>query len=145
MTNAFDMSKIHVNMLDTGSYYFSVSGNRNEPNTQGFKHVINDIDFYRHYYKLFLPSEDLLDKNAKISVQKKLLGCCVEKSYNSMICLGPKCYAGIDDKSERCKAKGINLNKNPNIKYDSYLNVLDNSTVIEGVHTGFQIKKNKIK
>ena len=107
MTNALDMSKIHVNILDTDCYYFSVSGNPNEPNTQGFKHIIKDIDFYIHYYKLFLSDEDLLDKNTKISDQKKLLGCCVEKSYNSMICLGPKCYAGIDDKVRDVKLKEL--------------------------------------
>jgi hypothetical protein len=101
------------------------------------------------------------NKNNKLEInsdEKKLMGCCVEKSYDSMVCLGPKYYTGIVDSykhfskknlyrpwvDEVNKVKGISIKKNYNISFQKYLNVLDKSTIEHGIHTGFQIKDNQM-
>jgi hypothetical protein len=61
-----------------------------------------------------------------------------------MICLGPKCYTGIINQDETKRVKGVSLKKNINITFNSYLNVLDNKSIEVGIHTGFQMKDNKM-
>ena len=79
----------------------------------------------------------------------------VEKEYDSMICLGPKCYSGIKGDKKVIdsvaktnfvcvtKGKGVDMKKN-SITSNDYLNVLDNMTTVKGVHTGFQLKNGQM-
>jgi hypothetical protein len=147
INKALDMDTIHITTLDTDSIYFAVAGNPNKESNQGFEYVIKDKKFYDENVNLFLPNDELQKSDnrlIKINDEMKLLGCAIEKHYDSMICLGPKCYTGIINKDETKRVKGVSLKKNKNITFNSYLNVLDNKSIEVGIHTGFQMKDNKM-
>ena len=110
-----DLTKLHVTSLDTDSCYFALSS---EPTERPFENIVTDKELYEKYYPLFFPT------TGSIEDQKKLLGCMVEKEYDSMICLGPKCYSGIKGEKKVIdsvsktnfvcvtKGKGVDMKKN---------------------------------
>ena len=138
---AFDMDRIHVTHLDTDSCYFAIAGNPLLDSSQLFDYVINDQKFYDENIYKFLPNP----KIKTIADEKKLLGCCVEKTYTSLIALAPKCYSGFDVKDDKqtIKMKGVDPRKNE-MFFNTNLNVLDNMSVEKGIHTGLQMKSDGV-
>jgi len=141
-SKCIDMEKVHITHGDTDSIYFAVAGNPNENIKQLFDYVIKDKKFYNEHMYKFLPNPEKQkseDKNVRIADEKKLNGCCIEKTYTELIALGPKCYAG----DEVCKIKGVSLNKNKYI-IDDYRKVLNEQVIVTGIHTGFQLKNGNL-
>ena len=55
-----DCDRFHINTIETDSIYISISGNINEPNTQGIKYIIKDQEYYDKYAYLFFHNPPLI-------------------------------------------------------------------------------------
>jgi hypothetical protein len=87
---SLDMLKIHFIEGDIGSLYYAISGNPDEDCYQGFKHVIEDEEFYnKNVYKWI--SNPTLPKEEQTRDKKKLQGVNFEKEVYIMFAIAPKC------------------------------------------------------
>jgi hypothetical protein len=57
MERCLDVNKFHYVEGDTDSLYFAISGDKNEDNKQGFKHIITDEKFSNENVYKWLPSD----------------------------------------------------------------------------------------
>lgn len=138
LCKALDMNRIHVNTIETDSYYFSIAGDINEGIEQGFKHVIKDERFYNENIYKFMPNPMIND----VYDSKKILGCCVEKVGECQIALCPKCYTlyNLDGLTKSLKLKGVSLKKN-NIKASDYREVIDEGIIKHGKNINLQLNQ----
>ncbi|WP_458455092.1 hypothetical protein [Methanobrevibacter sp.] len=157
MVKCLDMTKLHFAEGDTDSAYWAVSGKCNEDGsidyTQGFKHVILNEDFYNEHVHKWLPynfyttdGRTAVPENAsnldKIAHEKKLLGCAIEKQGLNLVALGPKCYTTWNNENTyKCKVKGVSLSTNKHITFQSYIEVIQKETTVEGTNYLLQYKK----
>jgi hypothetical protein len=150
MYKCLDMTRIHFVEGDTDSMYFAISGNSEEDNNQGFKHVIKNKEFYnKHIYK-FLPSNFYSETSkptfkSKIAQQlfdKKLGGLAIEKHCDSMIALAPKMYSCINDENTpiESRVKGVRTAiKEKEIKPEHYIEAIQDKKVLEGSVSNLQL------
>jgi hypothetical protein len=57
MEKCLDVNKFHYVEGDKDSLYFAISGDKNEDNNQGFKHIITDEKLYNENVYKWLPSD----------------------------------------------------------------------------------------
>jgi hypothetical protein len=148
MYKCLDMSKIQFVEGDTDSAYFAIAGNPNEPNTQGFKHVILDHEFYNKHIYEWAPSDFyssdssnpvFTSKLEQLQFDKKLLGLAIEKQSDSMVALAPKVYTCFNsEKTISTRSKGVNPKQNPT-SADDYIKVLEEESVKTGANTNLQL------
>jgi hypothetical protein len=147
-----DRNKIHFIEGDTDSMYWAVSGNLDEPNTQGFKHIIKDHDFYNKNVYKFLPADFYSSDNSnpkfdtqleKDLFRKKLGGLELEKQSDGMTALASKLYTtynvdNINLSPVSVHAKGVKLSQN-NLKSEYFQDVLNKRTLMKGVNNNLQL------
>ena len=156
MNKCLDMNKIHFVEGDTDSQYWAVAGDLYDSDKQGFKYVINDEQFYNENVFKWLPYDFFCtdekyrpqfntDKE-RMSHEKKLLGCAIEKQGLNIVALGPKCYTtwGTTENNEKqisLKVKGVNKNTNKHLNYKSYCEVIAEEKTINGTNYLLQFKQ----
>jgi DNA polymerase elongation subunit (family B) len=152
MYKCLDKTRFHFIEGDTDSMYFAISGNSEEDNNQGFKHIISDENFYNNNVYKFLPSnfysttqkptfQTKLDKQL---FDKKLGGLEIEKHCDSMIALAPKMYSCINDKNKpvEIRVKGVSTKvQKKEITPDHYIEAIQDKKVLEGSVNNLQLVK----
>jgi hypothetical protein len=132
--------------------YFAISGNSEEDNNQGFKHIISDEKFYNDNVYKFLPSNfysttakpEFTNKLDKQLFDKKLGGLEIEKHCDSMIALAPKMYSCINDKNKpvEIRVKGVSTKvQKKEITPDHYIEAIQDKKVLEGSVNNLQLVK----
>jgi hypothetical protein len=138
-----DMLKIHFIEGDTDSLYYVISGNPDEDNHQGFKHVIKDEVFYNEkVYKRF--TNPTLPKEEETGDKKKLLGVSFEKEGYIMFVIAPKCYilksSKVENDESVKKMKGVSFRLKDSIELESYKSCLEQSSnPVMGINRGFMV------
>jgi hypothetical protein len=135
MYKCLNMNRVHFIEGDTDSSYWAISGNPDKDYHQRFQYVIENKYYYNHYYLQWFPNP-----LGGVEDEKKLLGLTIEKEGEGMIALAPKCYCfftSLKDKITR-KAKGVQINRNPDINLDSYKSVLINNNMLFATNVGFR-------
>ncbi len=154
MYKCLDMNRIHFIEGDTDSAYWAIAGDPNDDNTQAFKHVIKDHEFYNENIFKFAPSDFYCSDETKRPVlktaaeikahEKKLLGLAIEKQGDNMVALCPKCYTSWNDDNGKItvkatKCKGVSIKQNP-LKHEDYCNIINFGTTKLGRNTNLQCK-----
>ncbi len=158
MYKCLDMNRIHFIEGDTDSAYWAIAGDPNDDNTQAFKHVIKDHDFYNEHIFKWAPSDFYCSDESKRPVlttpaeikahEKKLLGLAIEKQGDNMVALCPKCYTSWNDDNGKItvkatKCKGVSIKQNP-LKHTDYCDIINNNTTKLGRNTNLQCKYGKM-
>ncbi len=154
MYKCLDMDKLHFIEGDTDSAYWAVSGDSSDDNTQAFKHVIKDYQFYNENIFKFAPSDffcsdeskrPVLSSKAEIKAhEKKLLGLAIEKQGDNMVALCPKCYTSWNEtdgviQTKAIKCKGVSIKQNP-LSHLDYCDIIFKGETKKGHNTGLQCK-----
>ncbi len=154
MNRCLDMERIHFIEGDTDSIYIAVAGDPSLGREQGLQAVIKDHDFYNEHIFKFAPYDFYCSDESKRPTcdtprlrkahEKKLMGLAVEKTFDSMVALCPKCYTGwLEDEStgvitvKATKCKGINIRQNP-LKHTDYCDIIFKGGVKDGTNTGIR-------
>jgi hypothetical protein len=143
-----DMNKIHFIEGDTDSMYWAIAGNLDEDYKQGFKHVIKDENFYNDNIYEFAPNSFYSTNNSnpkfsskldEMKFNKKILGLTIEKQFESMIALAPKCYTCFNaDETQATRSKGVNTRQN-RLCHTDYISVLDSKNTKAGTNINLQL------
>jgi hypothetical protein len=155
MYKCLDMTKIHFVEGDTDSMYFAISGNCEEDNKQGFKHVIKDEKFYNDNVYKFFPHSFYSTNNSNPKFKtgleekefdKKLGGVELEKQCDAMIALAPKMYSCLNiDESEfktlTTHVKGVSKYVQSKITPNDFVDMFNKQNIIEGTTIQFQLVK----
>jgi hypothetical protein len=148
------MTRVQVVEGDTDSLYFAIAGDPNLPNSQGFRAVIKDQDFYNQHIYEWATSDFFTSDNSnptfnspreRSAFDKKLLGLAIEKQSDSMIAHAPKVYCAFDEdgSTHSRKVKGVSLRQN-NITTDDYKSVLIERTTKKGQNTNLNLHKGQM-
>jgi hypothetical protein len=132
--------------------YWAVAGNIDEPNTQGFKHIIKDHNFYNKNVYKFLPASFYSSDNSKPKFEtkleedlfrKKLGGLELEKWSDGMTALASKLYTTFNISPEKLSpvsihAKGVKLSQNK-LTSEDFQKVYSDKTTKIGLNTNLQL------
>jgi hypothetical protein len=147
-----DLSRIHFIEGDTDSMYWAVAGRVDKPNTQGFRYIIKDHEFYdKNVYK-FLPANFYSSdgSNPKFNTKleddlfrKKLGGLELEKQSDGMIALAPKLYTAFNIdlyvmETASLHAKGVKLSQNKLTPQD-FIVVFNGKNIRRGANRNLQL------
>jgi basic membrane lipoprotein Med (substrate-binding protein (PBP1-ABC) superfamily) len=139
LNKCMDMNKIHAIEGDTDSLYFAVAGDPTKGIHQGFRYAVKNRGFYHKHYYEWLPNPWQGKEN-----EKKLGGVAVENEGDFLIACAPKNYTiGVLEETEKAKKKmkGCSEKRNSHITAQSYMDNIENGTIINAENCGFLVKR----
>jgi hypothetical protein len=133
----FDHNRFHLIEGDTGSLYFTISGDKNHDCNQQFKHIIIDQELYDQLVYDWFPNPNL-----GMEDEKKLLGLTFENHGVGMIAVACKCSCLMRPPgNEVAKSKGVS--KRNWFSMDCYRECLREDIIKKGLNVGFRTIKIK--